>query len=194
MGMNEQQQVRDLLAQFNDARANNEMPLGIDIIEQMRGKNGGYPRFLYKDGQPAVAVNNKQQEDALSALGYGRHYRHQAYPTTLYRRNQATYRQRIADSKEFEELPKFPDFTETIIARDEKHEESLMLARVPKDCTPWVKSPADLPSIDEGPGESPEATIARLRGQLEALTAGGDSLPVPDGALTKHERRARRGQ
>ena len=194
MGNNEQQQVRDLLAQFNDARANNEMPLGIDIIEQMRGKNGGYPRFVYKAGQQAVAVNNKQQEDGLAALGYQRTYRHQAYPTTLYRRNHATFRQRILDSKEFEDVPKFPDFVETTIARDEQHEESLMMQRVPKDCSPWCKNMADLPAADEGPGESPEATIARLRGQIEALQAGGDSLPVPDGALSKRERRARSQQ
>lgn len=189
--MSEQAIVRDLLAQFYDSRADNTLPLGIDMIEQMRGKNGGYPRFLYKDKEQPVQVTNKQQEEALSARGYVRNYRHQAYPATLCRRNATTVKSRIGDSKDFEDLPKFPDFIETIVARDAVHEESLKAARVPKECSPWMNDVTALPDIEDGPSESPEETIARLRGQLEALQADGN-IPLPEGALSKQERKQRR--
>ena len=63
---------------------------------------------------------------------------------------------------------------------------------MPKDCSEWFSNVSEVPEIDHGSEESKEATIARLRGQLEALQAGGDALPVPDGALSKSERRALR--
>jgi len=190
--MSNKNEIRDLLAQFHDSRADNAMPLGIDMIEQMRGKNGGYPRFMYKDGVNAEMVTNKGQEQALAQLGYRRNYSHQAYPATLYRRNMTMVKQRIGDSKEFEDVPKFPDHLETIIARDEDHELALKTARTPKDCTEWVSNVSEVPEVDYGPTQSPEATIAQLRGQIEALQAKGAALPMPEGAMSKQERQANR--
>lgn len=190
--MSNKNEIRDLLAQFHDSRADNAMPLGIDMIEQMRGKNGGYPRFMYKDGVNAEMVTNKGQEQALAQLGYQRNYRHQAYPCTLYRRNMVMVNQRIGDSKEFEQVPKFTDNLETIVARDEDHELALKTSRTPKDCTDWVSNIADVPDVDHGPTQSAEATIAELRGRLQAMEAKGAALPMPEGALSKQERQALR--
>ena len=193
--MAQSQEVRDLLAQFNDSRADNALPLGIDMIEQMRGKNNGYPRWMHKAGVEPVMVTNQPQEAALAGIGYSRHYRHQSYPCTLYRRNAATVKVRIGESKEYEDQPKFADFIETTVAKTAEDEERLKAARVPQGCSAWMNDVTALPELDEKPEESPEATIARLRGQIESLTAGSSmALPLPDGALTKHERRARRGQ
>jgi hypothetical protein len=188
----ERQIVKDLLAQFFDARANNATPLGVDMLEQMRGKNGGYPRFLYHSVHEPVQVTNKEQETALSQRGYVRDYRRHNYPRTLYRRNLNTVKTRILDSKEFEDVPKFPDFVETIVARTKEHEEEIANQRTPDKCSAWVDDMSLLPEIDSGPGESKDATIARLRGQLEALQSSGEALPMPEGALSHEERKERK--
>lgn len=189
MAQSEQQIVKDLLAQFYDKRANNAPPLGINLIEIARAQNNGYPRFLYHQTHPPVNVDNELQENALAQRGYVRNYIRHAFPRTLYRRNLATVRQRIGESKDYEDIPKFPDFVETAVANNADHEKSLKGARVPALCSAWCDDCAHLPDLEDGPTEDKDATIARLRGQLEGLQSGGSTLPVPSGAMSAVEKR-----
>ena len=192
MTQTHQQDVRAILAQFSDSRADNEMPLGINIIEQMRGKNGGFPRFMYHRTEAPQQVTNRSQQEQLAKMGYVVYYVRHDFPCTLYRRNMETLKQRIGESKEFEDVPKFPDFVETISAKSQEHMETLMTNRVPAKCSAWVQNCAELPEVDNGPTEDPQAVIAQLRGQLEAMQASaGITVPMPVGAMSKEERRKR---
>lgn len=189
MSQNEQQIVKDLLAQFYDKRANNAPPLGINLLEISKAQNGGYPLTLYHSIHKPVIVDNLQQEQAIAQRGYVRNYIRHNYPRTLYRRNMATVKQRIGESKDYEDIPKFPDFVETAVANDADHEKGLKGARVPALCSAWCVDCAHLPEMEDGPAEDKDAVIARLRGQLEGLQSGGEQLPVPRGAMSAAEKR-----
>lgn len=178
----EQEITRDILNQLNDNRATNELPLGIDQLDLMRGKNGGYPRDMYHGSHPPVRVTNKDQEAAMSARGYVRNYIKHAYPKTIFRRNNLTIKQRIGETKEYEDVPKFTDFVETRVVLSAEHEKASLAERAPRGCSAWMTEYAALPPISDETAGDKEAELQRLRGKVEAL----EGTPEP--------RKGRRGQ
>lgn len=165
----EQEITRDILAQLNDNRATNELPLGIDQLDLMRGKNGGYPRDMYHPVHQPVRVTNREQEAAMSQRGYVRQYIKHAYPKTLFRRNTTTIKQRIGDTKEYEDVPKFEGFVETRVVPTAEYEKASLAERAPRGCSPWVAEYAALPPISDETAGDKEAELQRLRGKVEAL-------------------------
>lgn len=165
----EQEITRSILAELNDNRATNELPLGIDQLDLMRGKNGGYPRDMYHASHAPVRVTNKDQETAMAQRGYVRNYIKHAYPKMIFRRNLITIKQRIGDTKEYEDVPKFEDFTETRTVLSPEHEKASLAERAPRGCSQWVADHADLPPISDETTGDKDATINRLQGKLEAL-------------------------
>ena len=164
----EQDITREILAQLNDNRATNELPLGVDQIDLMRGKNGGYPRDMYHATHQPVRVTNRDQEAAMAQRGYVRNYIKHSYPKMIFRRNGTTIKQRIGDTKEFDEVAKFPDFVETRTVFSAEHEKASLAERPPRLCSPWTTEYSQLPPIDDETARDKDAEIARLRGKLEA--------------------------
>lgn len=165
----EQEITRDILAQLNDNRATNELPLGIDQLDLMRGKNGGYPRDMYHSSHAPVRVTNKDQEMAMVQRGYVRNYIKHAYPKMIFRRNLTTVKKRIGETKEYEDAPKFDDFVETRVVSSQEQERSALAERAPRGCSQWVSDHADLPPISDETAGDKDATIYRLQGKIEAL-------------------------
>jgi hypothetical protein len=179
----EQEITRDILNQLNDNRATNQLPLGIDQLDLMRGKNGGYPRDMYHATHEPIRVTNRDQEAAMSQRGYVRNYIKHAYPKTIFRRNSQTVKQRIGDTKEFEDVAKFTDFVETRVVLSADHEKASLAERAPRGCSAWMTEYAALPPVSDETAGDKDAELMRLRGKVEAL----EGTPEP-------QRRSRRGQ
>lgn len=177
----EQEITRNILAELNDNRATNQLPLGVDQIDLMRGKNGGYPRDMYHAIHAPIRVTNRDQETAMAQRGYTRNYIKHAYPKTIFRRNTQTIKQRIGETKEYEDVPKFTDFVETRVVLSAEHEKASLAERAPRGCSAWTTEYASLPAVSDETAGDKDAELQRLRGKVEAL----EGTPEP---------RKRRGQ
>lgn len=165
----EQEIIRALIAGMSDTRGTTELPLGVDQLELMRGKNNGYPRDMYHAVHPPVRATSRDMETAFAQRGYVRNYIKHSYPKMIFRRNLITIKQRIGDTKEYEDVPKFEDFTETRTVLSAEHEKASLAERAPRGCSQWVADHADLPPISDETTGDKDATINRLQGKLEAL-------------------------
>lgn len=161
-----QAEIARLMAEFEHPAADNRPVLMIDIIEQQKARNGGFPKWLYHETLAPQQVKNRDQERAITAQGYKPYYVQRAtpYPTFVFRRNM--------DPKFENPTPAGDpgDFVEQRLVRNEQEMELLLKARKPKTAIgEWTKELAELPPIAEGPSEDPAVTIARLQGELAAM-------------------------
>ena len=159
-----QAEVKRLMEQYEHPAANNAPILMIDIIEQQKARNMGYPKWMYHPTLEPQHVKNKEQERVIAAQGYKTVYIPQEYPLYVFRRNMD---------------PKFEDpnassgqpggFVEQRLIRNAGQFEALAKEAKPKTVVgDWCRELSDLPPVAEGPKEDPAVTIARLQGELAA--------------------------
>lgn len=139
--------------------------LMIDILDQQRARNKGYPKWLYHAEKEPVQVQNSAQETALKReMGYANAYIPQFFPAYMHRRNM--------DPKfEMPDLDRgrCGDFIESRLVAKQQDLDALLKERKSKTVIgEWCQEVAQLPAVEEGPSEDPKVTIARLEGQLRA--------------------------
>lgn len=167
-----------ILAKLRPATQENPPVIGINILAMQRAVNGGYPVHLYHEHLEPRIVTRPDQEQELSALGYGRTYIPQSYPTMLYRRNMhPRFSPENVRDKATGILPREP-WVEERIVRSAEHEQQTRAAneRTGYKLGPWVKKITDIEPLPEQETLRDQSLeIARLQGQVEALS--GEEAP-----------------
>ncbi len=176
------QDVAGLLAQIRkDPRTTNPRVLSINMLAQMKAKNGGYPLDMYHPILDAVRVNNEDEELKITEAGFTREYVAKAFPKFMYRRNlhpkfakSAQEMERIAlMTAEAQKIERATinegDFIETRVIKDAAEEKKLLAEPATKIVTKWVSRITNVEPMKQGPEEDPEVTIARLRGEISGL-------------------------
>jgi hypothetical protein len=160
------ERVQSIMSSLKPPKAGNPRILVIDQAPLIKAKNGGYPIWLYHHTLEAQYVTREDQQLELEKMGYTTTYIPHLYPRTMFRRNMDPKYDAKLDVPTG--LYQGNAFVEERIVKDEAHEKRLLGEKYhgKYKVGPWVYRLTDIEPLNEGPGEDPAVTIARLEGQL----------------------------
>lgn len=161
-------EVLATIARLKNVKDMNPPVLGSKLDAIRVAQNNGYPKWMRHSSQPPVLVETEQLEVALAAAGFVPHYIPQAFPTTIFRRNNQTIQRN--ENGRVVVTPKFEDCTETRIVQDPDQLAKALEEKPSSIYSKWFGTPEEMPPMEGHSTEDPAVTIARLQEQLSAAT------------------------
>lgn len=168
--------VNELLRQIrSDPRKQNPRVLGINMLNQMRARQNGYPKDLYHQTLDPIMVFSEEEEAGMVQVGYQAQYTFRDYPKFIFRRN-------------MEEKWAPDGYVEARCVKGVAAENDARKEKQRHGVGPWYVNPAEIEPLPDAPIEDPALVIANLRGQLEAMISAAPNPPPNGGAQQQKAR------
>jgi len=159
--------VQKLLSDVRQSAGRGNPPIrGIDIYNQMRAKNAGFPKFMYPPLDSPLrpeCVYKIDEQIALEERGYTMQYQVRNWPHMIHRRNMSKKFAGELDNGDPD--PSVHPYIESRVCKSKDEFDALNKQKQNSGVGPWKMSLLEVEPLEEG-GEDPALVIARLEGQL----------------------------
>lgn len=164
--------VQKLLSDVRQSAGRGNPPVrGVDIYNQMRAKNAGFPKFMNPPADSPLrpeCVNTVDEQLALEGRGYTESYTHRAWPHFVHRRNMNKKFAGLLDNGDPD--PAARPYIESRQCPSKEVFDNWNKVKEGNGVGSWKMSLLEIEPLEEG-GEDPALAIARLEGQLEEARA-----------------------